>query len=78
MLVLTRRLREQIVIGDDNKIVITILHIQGDKVSLGIEADKKIYPVYRKELLDEGELQAKFSKETCHINLSSNSTEELV
>ena len=50
MLVLTRKSEEKIVIGKDKKIVITILKIQGDKVSIGIEADKDT-PIYRKELL---------------------------
>ncbi len=48
MLVLTRKREEKITIG--NNIVITVLKIQGDKVSLGIEADRDT-PVYRSELL---------------------------
>lgn len=50
MLVLTRKTEEKIVIGKDKKIVITILKIQGDKVSIGIEADKDT-PIFRNELL---------------------------
>ncbi len=50
MLVLTRKAEEKIVIGKNKKIVITILKIQGDKVSIGIEADKET-PIYRNELL---------------------------
>lgn len=50
MLVLTRKSEEKIVIGKDKKIIITILKIQGDKVSIGIEADKET-PIYRNELL---------------------------
>lgn len=50
MLVLTRKTEEKIVIGKNNQIVITILKIQGDKVSIGIEADKET-PIYRFELL---------------------------
>lgn len=54
MLVLTRKAEEKIVIGKGpNKIVITILRIQGDKVSVGIEADKET-PIYRDELLAKG------------------------
>lgn len=48
MLVLTRKREEKITIGKN--IVITVLKIQGDKVSLGIEADRDT-PVYRSELL---------------------------
>ncbi len=40
MLVLTRRLEEKIVIGND--ICITILSIEGDRVRLGIEAPKSV------------------------------------
>ena len=50
MLVLTRKSEEKIVIGKDRRIVITILRIQGDKVSIGIEADKDT-PIFRYELL---------------------------
>lgn len=53
MLVLTRKSEEKIIIGDDNEeneIVITVLKIQGDKVSLGIKANPKTR-VYREELL---------------------------
>lgn len=54
MLVLTRKAEEKIVIGKGpNQIVITILRIQGDKVSVGIEADKET-PIYRDELLAKG------------------------
>lgn len=55
MLVLTRKQEEKIVIGnelnDSDKIVITILKVQGGKVSIGIQADKK-WQIVRKELLD--------------------------
>lgn len=51
MLVLTRKSEEKITIGKENKIIITILKIQGDKVSIGIEADKET-PILRNELLE--------------------------
>lgn len=47
MLVLTRKLEESIVIGQD--ITITILSIEKDKVKIGIIAPREI-PVVRKEL----------------------------
>jgi carbon storage regulator len=52
MLVLTRKPDEKIIIGKDKnkKITITILKVHGDKVSIGIEADKDT-PIYRDELL---------------------------
>lgn len=52
MLVLTRKSEEKITIGKEKKITITILKIQGDKVSIGIEADKDT-PIFRNELLEE-------------------------
>lgn len=50
MLVLTRKSNEKIVIGKNKQIVVTILKIQGDKVSIGIEAPDD-EPIMRKELL---------------------------
>jgi carbon storage regulator len=47
MLVLTRKLEESIVIGQD--VTITILSIEKDKVKIGINAPREI-PVIRKEL----------------------------
>jgi carbon storage regulator len=47
MLVLTRKLEESIVIGQD--VTITILSIEKDKVKIGINAPREI-PVVRKEL----------------------------
>ena len=48
MLVLTRKREQKIRIGDD--VVITILKVQGDQVSVGIEAPKSL-PIVREELL---------------------------
>ena len=50
MLVLTRKSEQKIKIGND--IVITVLKVQGDQVSLGIEAPRDI-KVVREELLKE-------------------------
>ena len=47
MLILTRKLDEAILIGDD--IRITVVEIQGDKVRLGIEAPREL-SVLREEL----------------------------
>ncbi|WP_264739632.1 carbon storage regulator CsrA [Cytobacillus firmus] len=47
MLVLTRRLKESIMIGDE--IEISILSIEGDQVKLGISAPKNV-DIHRKEI----------------------------
>ena len=49
MLVLTRRLGERLVIGDD--IVVTICGVRGDQVRLGFTAPNDV-PIYRKEIYE--------------------------
>lgn len=57
MLVLTRKMDEEIVIGvedGEEEIVITVLKIYGEKVSIGIQAKEK-YQIYRHELLKKND-----------------------
>ena len=49
MLVLTRRINERIMIGDD--IVVTVLEVHGDQVRIGIDAPREI-KVFREEVLE--------------------------
>lgn len=49
MLVLSRKLDEKVVIGND--IIVTVIDIRGDKVRLAFEAPIDI-PVHRKEVYD--------------------------
>lgn len=49
MLVLSRKINETIVIGED--IRITLLGIEGDKIKLGIDAPKTT-KIFREELLE--------------------------
>ncbi len=49
MLVLSRKKNESIVI--DDRIVITVVEIRGDKVRLGIQAPRDV-PVHRQEVYD--------------------------
>ena len=48
MLVLTRRINERIVIGDN--IVVTVLEVHGEQVRLGIDAPREI-KVFREEVI---------------------------
>lgn len=50
MLILTRRIGEKLVIGDD--VFITILGVKGGQVRLGIDAPKDT-SVHRKEIYDK-------------------------
>ncbi|MCW2962360.1 MAG: hypothetical protein JWM90_2747 [Thermoleophilia bacterium] len=51
MLVLTRKIGESFVVGDDIKITIIDI-IGGNKVRVGIEAPQEI-PVYREEIYEQ-------------------------
>ena len=49
MLVLSRKVDEEILIGDNIRVV--VIEVRGDKVRLGVAAPKDI-PVHRKEVYD--------------------------
>ena len=49
MLILSRKLGERIIIGDD--IVISVVEVRGDQVKLGIDAPRNV-KVYRQEVFD--------------------------
>ena len=48
VLVLTRKTKQSIMIGDE--IEVTVLAVHGDKVRVGIEAPREV-PIFRQELL---------------------------
>ncbi len=50
MLVLSRRIGESVVIGDD--VTITVLEVRGDVVRVGIDAPRSV-AVHRAELLEQ-------------------------
>lgn len=54
MLVLTRRIGETIVIGDD--VVVTVLEVRGDQVRIGIRAPRSVQ-VHREEVLRQLEVE---------------------
>lgn len=54
MLVLTRRVGETIVIGDD--IVVTVLEVRGDQVRIGVRAPRSVQ-VHREEVLRQLEVE---------------------
>ena len=49
MLILTRRIGEQLCIGDDIKVV--VLGVKGNQVRIGIEAPRSV-AVHRQEIVD--------------------------
>lgn len=73
MLVLSRKRNESIVIGEgDSKVVITVVEVRGDKVRLGIEANRGV-PVHREEVFNV--ICAEKEKKDGTENLSSLSKE---
>jgi len=49
MLILSRKVNEKVLIGDD--ISVSIIEIRGDQVRIGVDAPKKI-KVFRQEVFD--------------------------
>ena len=49
MLVLTRKVNQSICLGEDIKV--TVLSVEGDRVSLGVEAPRTVR-IFRSELLE--------------------------
>ena len=47
MLILTRRIGERIVIGDD--VTVSVLGVKGNQIRVGIEAPREV-PVHREEI----------------------------
>ena len=50
MLMITRKVGERIVVGDD--VIVAVVEIRGQTVRLGIEAPRAL-PVYREEIWEE-------------------------
>ena len=67
MLVLTRKLGESIVIG--NNVRVTILEMQGKQIRLGIEAPPEV-SVHRGEVYERIEAENRLAAETASTNLN--------
>ena len=74
MLVLTRRLGETIVIGDD--IVIKIVDIHGKQIRIGIEAPSEV-SVYRGEIYDRIMQENKAAAEAANSQPSTAVPEDM-
>lgn len=58
MLILTRRISESLMIGDEVKI--TVLGVKGNQVRIGIEAPKDV-PVHREEIFRRIQIEQEMS-----------------
>jgi carbon storage regulator len=51
MLILTRRVGETVVIGDDVTVTVTVLGVKGNQVRLGVNAPREV-AVHREEIFE--------------------------
>ncbi|GHT85883.1 carbon storage regulator [Spirochaetia bacterium] len=61
MLILSRKLDEKIMIGDD--ITLTVIEIRGDQVRIGVDAPKNV-KVFRREVFDAIKAENKAAAES--------------
>ena len=61
MLILSRKINEKIMIGDD--ISISIIEVRGDQVRIGVDAPKNV-KVYRQEVYDAIKAENKAASES--------------
>jgi carbon storage regulator len=64
MLILSRKINEKVVIGED--ISVSIIEIRGDQVRIGIDAPKKV-KVFRQEVFDAIKLENKEASKSVSV-----------
>ena len=64
MLILSRKINEKVVIGDD--ITISVIEIRGDQVRIGIDAPKTV-KVFRQEVFDAIKAENKAAFESASV-----------
>jgi len=75
MLILSRKINEKIMIGDD--IAISIIDIRGDQVRIGVEAPKSV-KVFRREVFDAIRAENKAAAQSANVLPDLNLSPEAV
>jgi len=64
MLILSRKVNEKVVIGED--ITVSIIEVRGDQVRIGIDAPKKV-KVFRQEVFDAIKAENKAASQSAPV-----------
>jgi len=64
MLILSRKLNEKIMIGDD--ISVSVIEVRGDQVRIGVDAPRKV-KVFRQEVYDAIKAENKAASESAPV-----------
>ena len=75
MLILSRKINEKIMIGED--IAISIIDIRGDQVRIGVEAPKSV-KVFRREVFDAIRAENKAAAQSANVLPDLNLSPEAV
>ncbi len=70
MLVLSRKVGEQLMIGDD--VTVTVLSVRGNQVRIGVTAPKEV-PVLREELIDNASEKPSTTRPLQQVNYARRS-----